>query len=326
MKLKCINGTKTVPEGLIISDYSLLKRVRGYVFGTYLKTNNFSEAHLVVFTYKGMPKSLLASRFEEIIQTDIEFNLTLNSEEVFFLKEMILHGNREDFDDLTEESAQHLLNKLCTLSKDKIMSIDKVSKPLTIDDNLIERLKSYISECCKNSSEMDDGNYLYEQLILLQKSNRSSIDLQWLKSKSVEYFNERNIPWKDTRVTCEFISELIRRNSVKIKDNPVPSIDSFTMEEILYIESKLDNNGEDIYDTIQDKIDKIKQNGVETDKEQPKEHNCKHVRREGESCRLNNNCTYPDCPTEENLCHCGGLLSNDGSSCGSMWCPNDAAN
>jgi len=22
---------------------------------------------------------------------------------------------------------------------------------------------------------------------------------------------------------------------------------------------------------------------------------CKHIKREGESCRLNNNCTYPDC-------------------------------
>ena len=24
---------------------------------------------------------------------------------------------------------------------------------------------------------------------------------------------------------------------------------------------------------------------------------CKHIKREGESCRLNNNCTYPDCET-----------------------------
>jgi len=24
---------------------------------------------------------------------------------------------------------------------------------------------------------------------------------------------------------------------------------------------------------------------------------CKHIKREGESCRLNNNCTYPDCKT-----------------------------
>ena len=23
---------------------------------------------------------------------------------------------------------------------------------------------------------------------------------------------------------------------------------------------------------------------------------CKHVRREGESCKLNNNCRYPNCP------------------------------
>lgn len=27
--------------------------------------------------------------------------------------------------------------------------------------------------------------------------------------------------------------------------------------------------------------------------------NCKHVRREGESCNLNNNCTYPNCPTDD---------------------------
>ena len=25
---------------------------------------------------------------------------------------------------------------------------------------------------------------------------------------------------------------------------------------------------------------------------------CKHIKREGESCRLNNNCTYPDCEIE----------------------------
>ena len=25
---------------------------------------------------------------------------------------------------------------------------------------------------------------------------------------------------------------------------------------------------------------------------------CKHIKREGESCRLNNNCTYPDCKIE----------------------------
>ena len=24
---------------------------------------------------------------------------------------------------------------------------------------------------------------------------------------------------------------------------------------------------------------------------------CKHIKREGESCRLNNNCTYPNCKT-----------------------------
>lgn len=28
---------------------------------------------------------------------------------------------------------------------------------------------------------------------------------------------------------------------------------------------------------------------------------CKHVRREGESCRLNNNCTYPHCPPPDKL-------------------------
>lgn len=32
---------------------------------------------------------------------------------------------------------------------------------------------------------------------------------------------------------------------------------------------------------------------LSTDKEQP---NCPYVVREGESCRLNNNCTYPNCP------------------------------
>lgn len=26
---------------------------------------------------------------------------------------------------------------------------------------------------------------------------------------------------------------------------------------------------------------------------------CKHVKREGESCRLNNNCRYPNCPPPE---------------------------
>jgi len=26
-----------------------------------------------------------------------------------------------------------------------------------------------------------------------------------------------------------------------------------------------------------------------------KPHTCKHIRREGESCRLNNNCKYPNC-------------------------------
>tara|TARA_R110000737_G_C14624761_1_gene494659 strand:+ start:59250 stop:59480 length:231 start_codon:yes stop_codon:yes gene_type:complete len=26
---------------------------------------------------------------------------------------------------------------------------------------------------------------------------------------------------------------------------------------------------------------------------------CKHVRREGESCRLNNSCRYPNCPAPE---------------------------
>ena len=25
---------------------------------------------------------------------------------------------------------------------------------------------------------------------------------------------------------------------------------------------------------------------------------CKYIKREGESCRLNNNCTYPDCEIE----------------------------
>ena len=25
---------------------------------------------------------------------------------------------------------------------------------------------------------------------------------------------------------------------------------------------------------------------------------CKHIKREGESCRLNNNCTYPNCKLE----------------------------
>jgi len=27
---------------------------------------------------------------------------------------------------------------------------------------------------------------------------------------------------------------------------------------------------------------------------------CKHIKIEGESCRLNNNCTYPDCEIETN--------------------------
>lgn len=29
------------------------------------------------------------------------------------------------------------------------------------------------------------------------------------------------------------------------------------------------------------------------------EHLCKHIRREGESCRLNNKCTYPNCLQNE---------------------------
>ena len=28
---------------------------------------------------------------------------------------------------------------------------------------------------------------------------------------------------------------------------------------------------------------------------------CKHIKREGESCRLNNNCTYPNCEIETNM-------------------------
>tara|TARA_R110002020_G_scaffold85441_2_gene210903 strand:+ start:1313 stop:1519 length:207 start_codon:yes stop_codon:yes gene_type:complete len=44
-----------------------------------------------------------------------------------------------------------------------------------------------------------------------------SLDLQTLKEQSIEYFKKNNIPWKDTRVTSEFISELIRQNGVETK-------------------------------------------------------------------------------------------------------------
>ena len=36
----------------------------------------------------------------------------------------------------------------------------------------------------------------------------------------------------------------------------------------------------------------------ETLKKAAENYKCKHIKREGESCRLNNNCTYPDCKKE----------------------------
>ena len=39
---------------------------------------------------------------------------------------------------------------------------------------------------------------------------------------------------------------------------------------------------------LKDTLEKLETNDVK----------CKHIKIEGESCRLNNNCTYPDCKKE----------------------------
>ena len=33
--------------------------------------------------------------------------------------------------------------------------------------------------------------------------------------------------------------------------------------------------------------------------DQDKDHQCKHIKRQGESCTLNNECKYPNCPSEQ---------------------------
>ncbi len=84
---------------------------------------------------------------------------------------------------------------------------------------------------------------------------------------------------------------------IKRKDNPVPSLDLDHYKKFL-IKLGYSKDGPIMYAHLSPLIDYLKQYGVETNKVQP---NCKYIKREGESCTLNDNCKYPNCEEDNYL-------------------------
>ena len=92
---------------------------------------------------------------------------------------------------------------------------------------------------------------------------------------------------------CE--SQILTTMSLKLSQNKGKIVCSGTQnkskmtnkEILLDMYEKLWNAEKDKwswYAIVKDSLEKLEANK-----------RCKHIKREGESCRLNNNCTYPDC-------------------------------
>ena len=96
-----------------------------------------------------------------------------------------------------------------------------------ISGKLINRLKQYLAVCCKGSSEMDDGNYLHEELVNLEANGENhfnnlqkAVSLVYPDALKAKGQKEEN--YKDGYLDCfnRF------KSLVNIKDdNPVQSLD-----------------------------------------------------------------------------------------------------